>query len=390
MKKYRYLFLIPALFIILYLSSSAAYAETTYTWKRVYSSTFSTQEDGYQIMQNTIDSSHADGETNYAKVYVALETPPESFPANENLSLKFKLYGDVIRNDRGRGIYESCDVIVAEPGLDRDATLNAGNSMLPDDYNALSWGNNTTGGFSDRETFVSRYMSSSGYNEGDMISIYLRTSFGQCEWRYKLEKNESSDETGESSVVSTPDTDYVLKGKLVYAVKKNKATFFYRKSEKLTKITIPATIKHKGKNIPVTAIESEAFKDMKNLKTVVIGKNVTKIGNNAFQKCVNLKTVKGGTGLVSIGASAFSGCKSLTEFTFCSKVKTIGKNAFLNCRKLKNIKINTTKLTSAKVGKNAFKGIQSKATIKVPKKKLAAYKKFLKKKGIGAKVKIIK
>ena len=302
------------------------------------------------------------------------------------MSLKFKLYGDVQRNDRGRGIYESCDIIVAEPGLDRDATLNAGYSMMPDDYNALSWGNYTTGGFSDRETVVSRYMSSGGYSEGDEIAIYLRTSFDQCEWRYRLEKHESNEETNNN----TADTDYVLKGDLVYAVRNGKASFFYRKNENLTKITIPAAITYNGKRIPVTSVYAEAFKDMKKLKTVVIGENVSVIEKNAFLNCRKLKTITGGKALVSIGEAAFSGCRSLNKITLYSKVKRIGKKAFLNCAKLKKITIKTTKLTSGKVGKNAFKGIYKKAVFKVPKKKLAAYKKFQKKKGIGKKVKIKK
>ena len=386
MKNCKFLFLVSFLLLILYFPVSAVQAETTYTWKRTYSPATGTQENGCQIMHNNINSSHADGETNYADVYVSLEIPPESFPANQELSLKFRLYGDVRRNDRGRGIYESCDIIVAEPGLSREETQNAGYSMTPDDYTALSWGNYTTGGFSDRETVVSRYMSSSGYNEGDEISIYLRTSFDQCEWRYRLEKHESNEET----TTNTADTEYVLKGDLVYAVRGGKAAFFYRKNEKLTKITIPAAIKHNGKTIPVTSVYAEAFKDMKSLKTVVIGKNVSVIGKNAFLNCTNLKTVTGGKALATIGEAAFSGCRSLDKITLYAKVKSIGKNAFLNCAKLKLITIQTAKLTAAKVGKNAFSGIYKKAVFKVPKKKLTAYTKFLKKKGIGKKVKITK
>jgi len=76
--------------------------------------------------------------------------------------------------------------------------------------------------------------------------------------------------------------------------------------------------------------------------------------------------------------------------TIGKNIKKISKNAFRDCKKLKSITIKTSKLTSSKVGANAFKGIYSKATIKVPKKKLSAYKNFLKKKGIGKKVKIVK
>lgn len=103
----------------------------------------------------------------------------------------------------------------------------------------------------------------------------------------------------------------------------------------LTKATVPSTVKIKNETYQVTAIEKNAFKNNKKLKSVTIGKNVTKIG-----------------------ASAFSGCK-----------------------KLKTVSIKSTKLKS--VGKSAWKGIVKNATIKVPKSKLNAYKKLLQKKATG-------
>ena len=97
-----------------------------------------------------------------------------------------------------------------------------------------------------------------------------------------------------------------------------------------------------GKTYPITEINTGAFKNCKKLKSVVIGKGIT-----------------------SIGTKAFSGCKALKKITIKSA-------------KLK------------KVGKNAFKGIHAKAVIKVPKAKLKTYKKLLKKKGQGKKVRIVK
>ena len=92
---------------------------------------------------------------------------------------------------------------------------------------------------------------------------------------------------------------------------------------------------------------------------------VTSIGKGAFQNCKKLKIVLVGKNVTSIGAKAFSGCKALKKITIKSA-------------KLK------------KVGKNAFKGIHAKAVIKTPKAKLKAYKKLMKKKGQGKKVRITK
>lgn len=63
------------------------------------------------------------------------------------------------------------------------------------------------------------------------------------------------------------------------------------------------------------------------------------------------------------------------------KVTKVADNGFKNCKKLKSIKIESTKLS---FGKNAFKGVK-KASVTVPSSKLAAYKKAMKKAGLGSK-----
>ena len=101
-------------------------------------------------------------------------------------------------------------------------------------------------------------------------------------------------------------------------------------------VVIPATVYSGGKTYPVTAIAPNAFKGMKKLTSITIGKYV----------------------------------------------KTIGKKAFYNCRKLKKVTFKTKKLTKKSVGANAFKGIYKKAVVKCPKSKKKAYKTFLMKKGM--------
>ena len=61
------------------------------------------------------------------------------------------------------------------------------------------------------------------------------------------------------------------------------------------------------------------------------------------------------------------------------KVIAIEKKAFAGAKKLKKITIKST--TIKKIGKNAFSKINAKAKFKVPAKKLAAYKKLIKKAG---------
>ena len=112
--------------------------------------------------------------------------------------------------------------------------------------------------------------------------------------------------------------------------------------KKAKTVVIPKTVKVDGVNYKVTAIAEKAFAGNKKLKTVVIGADIEKIGEKAFYKCVNLK----------------------------------------------KITIQTTKLTAKTVGAKAFAKIHKKAVVKVPKAKKKAYKKWLKKRGIGGKQKI--
>lgn len=125
---------------------------------------------------------------------------------------------------------------------------------------------------------------------------------------------------------------------------KGEVAYTAPKSKKVTSVTIPATVKLKGITYKVTSIKANAFKNCKKLKKVTIGKNI----------------------------------------------KTIGKCAFYGCAKLNSIAIKTTKLTNKSVGSKAFAKIHKKAKFKVPKKKLSAYKKLLKKKGVTGKKQVIK
>ena len=112
--------------------------------------------------------------------------------------------------------------------------------------------------------------------------------------------------------------------------------------KKAKTVVIPKTVKVNGVSYKVTSIAKKAFAGNKNLKTVVIGAEIEKIGAKAFYNCPNLKFVT----------------------------------------------IKSTGLTAKTVGAKAFAKMHKKAVVKVPKAKKAAYKKWLKKRGIGGKQKI--
>ena len=158
------------------------------------------------------------------------------------------------------------------------------------------------------------------------------------------------------------------------------ATYKGPKKDQAT-VTIPATIKVDGFDVPVTKVADKAFKGRKKLKTVTIGANIREIGTSAFEGCKKLKTVKGGANVEKIGAKAYKGCVALTKYTIGAKVNFIGKSAFQGCTKLKTITVKSTLLTKNNVKSGAFRKINAKATFKVPKSKKKEYKKWLPKKG---------
>lgn len=159
-------------------------------------------------------------------------------------------------------------------------------------------------------------------------------------------------------------TKVTIKGYKYTVKNSSEVTFTGVKNKKASKISIPTTVKIKNKKYKVTAMSEKSLKGVK-AKTIIVGNNVQTIGNSAMENC-----------------------KQLTKVTLGKNVKKIGKNVFKSDNKLKNITIKSTKLKS--VGKNAFKGINSKAKITVPKKKYTSYKKLMKGKGQGKKVKIVK
>ena len=167
---------------------------------------------------------------------------------------------------------------------------------------------------------------------------------GRITWSKNMKTNKVTRPGSKNKKNSTKTKK--IKGNYYKITSKSKKTVLYVKpaNKNITSANIPSVVKIGGKRYKVTEIAANAFKDCKKLKKVIIGKNVS----------------------------------------------NIGKKAFYGCSKLQTIKVKTSKLVSNRIGKQAFKGIYKKAVIKVPKKQLKVYKKLLKTRGIGKKVKIKK
>ena len=96
-------------------------------------------------------------------------------------------------------------------------------------------------------------------------------------------------------------------------------------------------IKIRCKSIP-----SCAFRQCKNLETVIMEDVVEEIGMSAFINCESLVHVKLSTNIKYIGMGAFEGCKSLPSITIPESCQDIGDWAFRDCTSLTALSLPST------------------------------------------------
>ena len=124
-------------------------------------------------------------------------------------------------------------------------------------------------------------------------------------------------------------------------------------------------IASKYEGFPVTSIGTTAFKNNRNLTSVVIGDGVTSIGYSAFNDCRNLTSVVIGVGVTSIDRYVFNDCRNLTSIDIPSGVTSIGDGSFQLCSNLKRVDFsNHTSIPT--IGSNVFSSTSSTLQIKVP------------------------
>ncbi len=101
-------------------------------------------------------------------------------------------------------------------------------------------------------------------------------------------------------------------------------------------VKIPDTIE----GLSVTGIGESAFKNEKEISSIIMPDTITKIEAQAFYGCYNLgPSLKLPESLETIGERAFADCISLESLTMSDKVAYIREGAFNNCHNLSHLEL---------------------------------------------------
>ena len=224
--------------------------------------------------------------------------------------------------------------------------------------NSLVWERNTT-----KIIYTSK--------DGQVVNPYDSTVFGGANILSNtysngvgvIEFDSSVTEIGQNAFKNTKQLDTMI---LPSSVTNIKAYAF--ESSGITDITIPPT---------VTNISSGAFFHSE-LISIVIPASVKKMGPSVFLSCDSLTNVSISTSLNLLDHSMFSECKSLVSITIPNNIKSIGNGLFYNCSNLSEIRFDSIFPPKVLLGtdetERLFEGNAPGRLIKVPAGSVNAYK----------------
>lgn len=90
-------------------------------------------------------------------------------------------------------------------------------------------------------------------------------------------------------------------------------------------------------NLPVSIIETDAFRSCSLIKTAFIPSSIKTINNQVFYLCTNLTKIEIQDGVTTIGPGAFRECPNLVEINIPDTVTSLGNYSFYGDKKLANI-----------------------------------------------------
>lgn len=101
----------------------------------------------------------------------------------------------------------------------------------------------------------------------------------------------------------------------------------------------------------LSVVGMEAFKNCKNLLTVILPDSLFKIESGAFENCKSLYSITIPNSLTEVQNRAFAGCTSLTEISVPNAVTYLGMEAFRGCTGLHKVSLGYSLL---EIGANCF------------------------------------
>ena len=173
-------------------------------------------------------------------------------------------------------------------------------------------------------------------NIGDNVKNIPAYAFCHCSGLTSVAIPNSVTYVGKDAFKGCDKIDYLLDGGCYYVGNEDNPyhLLLQVKDTTITSVTINSECK---------IIYDEAFKDCRNLKTIVIPDSVTCVGSNAFSGCTSLASVDfNANNCISMGSGdypVFAGCTSLSSVTFGDKVKIIPEYAFYGCDGLTSIAV---------------------------------------------------
>ena len=99
------------------------------------------------------------------------------------------------------------------------------------------------------------------------------------------------------------------------------------------------------------------------MKSCVLGEDVTNIGNNVFYGCKSLTSISLPNGVINIGYRAFQNCSALMTIDIPNSVTNIGTGAFCGCTGLTSINI---PISISKIEENTFIDCSSLISVTIP------------------------
>ena len=150
----------------------------------------------------------------------------------------------------------------------------------------------------------------------------------------------------EAIIIDDKNPNFLAEGAAIYSKDKT-IIYFYSKTGALPgdKLELPETVE---------VIKASVFNANLNVKTLVIGANVTAIEDSAFEDATNLESIefKASEKQLMVGEKVFKGTKALTTVTISSRIVEIGNSMFMNS----GLTSVTFEAGLEKIGNSAFAG----------------------------------